>query len=570
MQVSTRRNFVKYLLGLLGTYIAACKPIKKKTILTRFATEPPGDENEDGKEVDSEETSNKNISSETSGANAPSRVRKNIWELNSESPDIVYLTAAIEVMKKIAPDDPAYGNIGWKGISEQHRKACPHGNHFFLPWHRVYLYYFENTVDYFAKQLRAHLRGESVENLIFAKGVPVPALSKEHATLLVDIEHDFALPYWDWSFPDKGNGEDIRIMDIVSENPILDGTRWDDPVIERNIPPEPMDPSWASKSAIAKIVEIDSFHVFTSGEASGQRKGTERAYGELEGAPHNHAHNYIGGTMAHVPVSALDPIFWMHHCNLDRVWETWMQFHKFEPTIVEPESDAEGWKNYELYTFFDLDNQPKTHTVASVLNLRKMDFLGKAVKYDQLAVPITQNLVEIPRPRKSSTPILVDSNLISVILDESNHTLSLQLSAGAEKEQLLQRIRHFKDSSRRLAIAFKGFPEPPEAMPYDHLKFYMQFGPADAERHHIASYGFFGTHQESINMSFELSSKLQDIANSQAFVGRGGIQQITDVVFYVALFKSAPRGQRAQSYVPFANISPADLERFKTMRIELR
>ena len=23
--------------------------------------------------------------------------------------------------------------------------------------------------------------------------------------------------------------------------------------------------------------------------------------------------------------AALDPIFWMHHCNIDRLWEVWIQ-----------------------------------------------------------------------------------------------------------------------------------------------------------------------------------------------------------------------------------------------------
>lgn len=26
--------------------------------------------------------------------------------------------------------------------------------------------------------------------------------------------------------------------------------------------------------------------------------------------------------------AALDPIFWMHHCNIDRLWEVWIQRKK--------------------------------------------------------------------------------------------------------------------------------------------------------------------------------------------------------------------------------------------------
>jgi tyrosinase len=32
-------------------------------------------------------------------------------------------------------------------------------------------------------------------------------------------------------------------------------------------------------------------------------------------------HNIVGGIMA--APSALDPIFMMHHCNIDRIWAVW-------------------------------------------------------------------------------------------------------------------------------------------------------------------------------------------------------------------------------------------------------
>ena len=39
---------------------------------------------------------------------------------------------------------------------------------------------------------------------------------------------------------------------------------------------------------------------------------------------HNKVHLYIGGLMMQVPTSSNDPIFWLHHCNIDRLYEKWL------------------------------------------------------------------------------------------------------------------------------------------------------------------------------------------------------------------------------------------------------
>ncbi len=46
----------------------------------------------------------------------------------------------------------------------------------------------------------------------------------------------------------------------------------------------------------------------------------------LEGGwrTHNTAHNFVGGHMSG-GFSPNDPIFWLHHANVDRAWERWQQ-----------------------------------------------------------------------------------------------------------------------------------------------------------------------------------------------------------------------------------------------------
>jgi len=42
---------------------------------------------------------------------------------------------------------------------------------------------------------------------------------------------------------------------------------------------------------------------------------------------HDGVHIWVGGTMAWIATAPADPIFWMHHANIDRLWWQWQQAH---------------------------------------------------------------------------------------------------------------------------------------------------------------------------------------------------------------------------------------------------
>src|SRR5258708_5800241 len=77
------------------------------------------------------------------------RERKDVSKLDATSADIVALKAGVDAMKKL----PAADLRNWKKQAEIHGKIlgddynhCQHSNWWFLPWHRAYLYYFEEIV----------------------------------------------------------------------------------------------------------------------------------------------------------------------------------------------------------------------------------------------------------------------------------------------------------------------------------------------------------------------------------------------------------------------------------------
>jgi tyrosinase len=111
--------------------------------------------------------------------------------------------------------------------------------------------------------------------------------------------------------------------------------------------------------------------------------------GNLESNPHNLVHTEVGGRgglMSNPDYAALDPIFYLHHANIDRMWAGWNQKYpnpKIDtwvngPTavgdrkFVMPMPDGKAWK----------------YTPGNVTSLSQLDYT-----YDNLPTPPTVNLL---------------------------------------------------------------------------------------------------------------------------------------------------------------------------------
>ena len=78
---------------------------------------------------------------------------------------------------------------------------------------------------------------------------------------------------------------------------------------------------------------------FTSGKTPSHNTPPSKLseFSVLEGLPHNKVHNFIGGVGSLDPgpygymtnfLSPVDPIFFLHHANLDRLWDVWTRKQK--------------------------------------------------------------------------------------------------------------------------------------------------------------------------------------------------------------------------------------------------
>ena len=57
-----------------------------------------------------------------------------------------------------------------------------------------------------------------------------------------------------------------------------------------------------------------------------------RRFRNLEGNPHGSAHVSFGGAISSIPTAAKDPLFFLLHCNVDRLWAKWQRkLGRFDP-----------------------------------------------------------------------------------------------------------------------------------------------------------------------------------------------------------------------------------------------
>lgn len=215
------------------------------------------------------------------------------------------------------PPTVPIGNTYQGPSSTQYWDQCQHQSWFFAPWHRGYLL-----------ALEAQIRAD-----VIRLGGP----------------STWALPYWDY-FGDTTQYKQYYIppafvqqtMPDGSPNPLYiaarygpDGTGGDiyvpTPQANKDHPQKPQYPPITQDCMCNTVFKGDE----TAPEFGGPDTTAMGCFwhgggtsGLLENNPHNLVHNYVGGPnmeglMGDPGLAALDPIFYLHHANIDRMWAAW-------------------------------------------------------------------------------------------------------------------------------------------------------------------------------------------------------------------------------------------------------
>ncbi len=119
---------------------------------------------------------------------------------------------------------------------------------------------------------------------------------------------------------------EARLMAI---NPLVTIPYWDWVTDRAAIPPALTDPSDLTRWNITRggpfngnsLASVSDLNALLAQPVFATFQGT------LEAAPfHNRLHGLVGGTMG-LSSSPADPIFWLHHAFIDKIWADWQALH---------------------------------------------------------------------------------------------------------------------------------------------------------------------------------------------------------------------------------------------------
>lgn len=187
---------------------------------------------------------------------------------------------------------------------------------YFLPWHRMYVLAFEEIIR------------------------------------VTTGDESFSLPYWDYTDP-----------------------------AHRAMPGEfrqKNDPIWGALFRSArkpKVNEGEDIDKLPGASAITLNALKSPIYGEspvdvgfcqnIDNDPHGAIHVNVGNNlgMGRVPWAAGDPIFWLHHCNIDRLWASWAKAGGRSP------KDLSG-----VFTFANRDGSPIQLDVSNFMDTKNYEY----------------------------------------------------------------------------------------------------------------------------------------------------------------------------------------------------
>jgi tyrosinase len=79
--------------------------------------------------------------------------------------------------------------------------------------------------------------------------------------------------------------------------------------------------------------------------------GTFNTFGPAVEGIHNSGHVWVGGSMSGILTAPTDPVFWMHHAEIDRLWAEWQAANPGQnPNLVGAAAIMDPWPEDEVAT----------------------------------------------------------------------------------------------------------------------------------------------------------------------------------------------------------------------------
>lgn len=365
-----------------------------------------------------------------------------------------HYSAAVGRMKEREPSDPT----SWAYQAAIHgtetnplslQRQCEHESWYFFPWHRLYLYYFERIV----RQAVVETGGPS----------------------------DWTLPYWNYDL-DRAHAAlpEPFYQPADESNPLYVGNRT-----PRYNEGKPLPKLLQVEEAALALREFIGNAMFGGGNRSPHRPRFWGQMGQPERSPHGTVHVEIGGLMENPEEAAEDPIFWLHHANIDRIWAVWNEREK------QPNPTESGWTDHQ-FTFFDADGNQASKSCGAVTETQLAGYTYDPPPGGTVGqVTPTPSQPPTPAPGAPEEPKFVAATEEPVSLTGDSVEVPVEIDPRAREEVAeaanpddprhlylnVEEIRGERNPGRVYAM-YLNLPTDPSSADYD--------------SHHIGNLAFFG------------------------------------------------------------------------------
>ena len=256
------------------------------------------------------------------------------------------------------------------------------------------------------------------------------------------------------------------------------------------------------------------------------------------------------GLMASVQTAAFDPIFWIHHANIDRLWSTWECLPSRSWGAVPPAT----WLNERPWSFYDTDL-----SVHALPRLHYLTYKVVGVTYDT-DEPNCKRLSETsPQPPQPPLRAFLVSRRLEVgVLDgatqlSANDSITRPITltaAPAFGEVSFLNALEFDAKPRRLLLELRGIDyDGPPSVGYDvYVNLPKSTAPDPQSIYFVGTLSLFGVkhgthHDEPAVQRFDITG----IARREGFDPKQLSVTIVPFDLFVPQLKDAPPLRRSGS-----------------------
>jgi tyrosinase len=350
----------------------------------------------------------------------------------------------------------------------------------FLPWHRMFLYYFESIVR--------DACGDS----------------------------SFTLPYWNYS--------------DVNQRSLPEQFRMQTDPTYATLYVDKRKPSVNAGDPIDKGTTNDPLSTASLKKTDYLKGGVDNGFCfDLDRTLHGAVHVGVGGpkNMGTIPWAAYDPIFWIHHCNIDRLWASWNAAGRSNPSTT-------AWLNQT----FNFSDKSGTEVSAKV-----GDFVGTTAlgyEYDKLE-PVTLSVAASGAPE-----ILMKSTLGDDTVEDTagpatlgSTPIEVKLVPTSEKQGLRLDTLRGSDARTYLVLDGRTTDIEPGILYAVYLNLPQGMSGAAASAYYVGTFNFFDV-MPGMPMENQLSFDVTDVVN--ALLAQGPVDGLTITI--------APEGTPATGATP--------------------